>query len=137
MKIPDEFPVSNFELDPDALAALRREGKSTASDEISPALTPEQWAAWDRGDPYIELRRLPNGRIGVQQERFRNDPLPLATISFANASLPDGDPRKFTHDDVQTLAEVIGYIEAQGMEHEDVDAIVAKLMAILPPRAEE
>src|SRR5687768_2141890 len=102
-------------------------------DEIPPAVTAEEWDKWWRGDRWIELGRQPNRRFGVDAHRYRNDPRPAATMAFANAAREDTDPGKFTHDDVQTLAEVIGYLESEGRHHEDVDAIVAKLLAILPP----
>jgi len=108
---------------------------------IAPALTREEWERIAKQDDYparpiADIFRVPMRTVSRSIPN-PNDMLDLGhqAMALANYRPPEGDPRKFTHDDVQTLVEVIGYLESEGREHGDVDAIVAKLRAILPPRS--
>ena len=99
---------------------------------VEPALTPDEW-----GELYVEGFSVSGGRLwnsadGQPVER------PAALMALANASLPDGDPRKITRRDA-VLAEVCGRYGGNegwtlsGAHLDELLALARKLRALLPP----
>lgn len=113
------------------------------NERIAPALNADEWDAGEKwvGRSAVTLfDECADGivRIGFEHptsEAGVSGDLIAATVSLANAALSDADPRKITRLDVQVLREVVGYIEEHGRHHEDVDALIEKLAALLPPEA--
>ena len=67
---------------------------------------------------------------------FGIDADPWRILLAAHAALPDGDPRKLTRADVGLLLDYATFFRREGMAHPrlgELDALAAKLAALLPP----
>jgi hypothetical protein len=99
------------------------------TDVIRPALSPEEWQEVIRFggpmqyDSYLELLKV---EVPPAQHNavFR-------MMALANAVLPDGDARKFTHDDARILADTSQDISAE--RRRVVAMIAVRVRALLPP----
>lgn len=107
---------------------------------IEPALTPEEWARYRASESvvYEYVLQGPDGKLW--------EPTTHQEMAILNDTLPDGDPRKITRDDIQMLWEVANSqefssedIDDRGRDHFDdwnkkrIEALSAKLAAFLPP----
>jgi hypothetical protein len=118
------------------------------SDEIPPALSPEEWADVESNEigssvyrPGVYCTHLfPRHRVnfaggdddGVIQ--VGNDDAPFV-MALANAALPDGSPYKITRDDVEEIGEAYEhYRDMQAPGYRAFQRLAAKLAALLPPR---
>lgn len=108
---------------------------------IKPALTPEEWTAFSGGDDAdleeFFARKPPWGlRLG-DYDGCIDLQLPQSMsslVAIANAALPDGDSRKFTHADVKLLRYIADVFFAT--DPDDGPALTAlsdKIAALLPP----
>lgn len=120
---------------------------------IPPALTSKEWAS-----PYLYLQATVydserNGAAEIHADLSGprsivitehpsetrvafDDPAMLASlVALANNALPDGDPRKIVRDDVWALRDHAHRARRQERAGDaaDLDAIAAKLAALLPP----
>ena len=112
------------------------------TDEIAPALTPEEWRIYDRA---VESARekgdalIYSVRPWIVNAGSTRESLPRA-MTIANAALPDDSPYKITRSDLDKLD-----CAASALRHEygsddedaaDLDALAAKLAALLPPEGQ-
>jgi hypothetical protein len=119
------------------------------SDEIKPALTPEEWAsvmADNRDDFGDETGPLKGVAIAYTNGILRDGMLcnpyaPDALIALLNHALPDADSRKFTQDDVDALLTIAFRIEdadsvmlgGKTWAEVELRALAARIAALLPP----
>ncbi len=127
------------------------------SEEIRPALTPEEW---EEPSVYSIGREEVDGdvdamRVGIRVEQNReagtrylvgwneNSDYPYESViqgekiaklvAIANHALPDGHPLKITREDVKEM-EIASYLlDGEGRDGAAIAAIAAKLAALLPP----
>jgi hypothetical protein len=95
---------------------------SPTDQSIRPALTPEEWTIVEAEKGYATEERA--DLIGRSSG--------YARIAIYNATLPDGDPRKITRDDVRALDGWADYIDRHDPPPA-LKALAAKLAALLPP----
>lgn len=111
------------------------------SDEIKPALTPEEWKTLrDKGtivrgcnEVYAvgPLFQVSDG-LGEDSTALFPSAAP-ALIAMLNDNLEAGHPLKITRKDVEELEFAAHTLETEGRYHEGVAAIATKLAAMLPP----
>jgi hypothetical protein len=133
------------------LSSPPRRYRHTMTDEITPALTPDQWRRLlhERevafGEESLTLTgnmlRIDDGTTrndGVRdlsgEANWRLDLIP-ALLAIANAALPDEDARKFTREEVRRLAKLANLLEDQGWPNHAAPCrtLAAKISALLPP----
>lgn len=114
------------------------------SDEITPALTPEEWQALDEDGTIVRgsfeisalgaLRLVSYGRADeCTALDFAAAP---ALIAILNDDLEAGHPLKITRQDAQLIRDIAEDYEHRGITaHEELLALAAKLAALLPPEA--
>lgn len=99
------------------------------SDEIKPALTPEEW----------EDVRLRDGctLLSVVSDIGAFPDLAPAAMAVANHALPNGHPLKITREDVDQVEEVCAMYDRERYQHmwAVLERLSAKLAALLPPEA--
>lgn len=118
------------------------------TNEIEPALTPEEWAKHSGGTAAVWMSaKLPRSDSEDAEIRLDFAERPIAVIALANAALPDDDPRKITREKLDAMREVfdswISYqsdiaasMDAAVSSHpavQDVEELLAALAALLPP----
>lgn len=122
------------------------------SEEIAPALTPEEWALRLSGQMSDEVRNLnlgdgipimDSGHLAVTYDTGYPQPVEMsqlpAVIALANAALPDSDRRKITRAWVKALREAsVVWASGNGVIQDDeqtarVHAIADALASYLPP----
>lgn len=102
------------------------------TDEIPPALTADEWAE-------IRTHPLPWGPSELIGE-YASEGEYAKALALANAALPDGDLRKITREDVVKLRSIAADMRAErpadtwADDADVLEALAAKLAAILPPR---
>jgi hypothetical protein len=105
------------------------------ADPIPPALTAEEWAAAYARETDASLGFHPLHTELVQAADFGRY---AQAAALANAALPDGDPRKLTHEDLEELRDLMQPGSDAALRHAETQAalgrITAKLAALLPPR---
>jgi hypothetical protein len=89
------------------------------TDQITPALTAEEWARWQRHDD--------DGRRGMLVGE--RDAAKVAALG--NAALPDDDPRKITRAHIEALMECVKF--TGGPEADKAEELAKILTALLPP----
>lgn len=112
------------------------------TDALRPALTPEEWAQgfvdWGLMHAHRGVTLNKHGGVEVYDDTDSADVAPNelpSLIALANHALPEGHPGKLTWEDVEAVTDA-----ARGQEHEfnqsdaRLDALAAKLAALLPPR---
>jgi hypothetical protein len=116
------------------------------ADEITPALTLDQWGAHARGET-IEVERWAGGRAAIHPAQYQSVRYPLVDMALANAALPDGHPNKLAWSDVEVVTRILPqWVAAARGESVTIDlatspqdvlerlaALAAKLSALLPP----
>lgn len=98
--------------------------------EIEPALTAEEWARIERDVPIMRISTVDDVCSLDLDDK-------VAAIAIANHTLPDGDPRKITRDDVDFLEWVAEQMRKAPIGSPDDDAkldrFADRLRALLPP----
>lgn len=120
---------------------------------MEPALTPEEWelGAFRRKDETVVLHEKDgtafNASCYLQGAEYSEHVMTIsdsewgpkaipALMAVANATLPDGDPQKFTQKDVDDLKSMAVREMAVWAEPAICERIAAKIEVLLPPRAE-
>lgn len=108
------------------------------SDEITPALSAEEWAQREAVRASTEISALDGSVMLVDPDAPSTVVLAEgvpALMALANAALPDGDPRKLTREDVALIRgeRFGGFKDDAPALWRAVDALAAKLAALLPP----
>jgi hypothetical protein len=109
------------------------------SDELTPALTPEEWADVSRGRAPDGMRvwiDQKNGTVDVDSSGGewapRSEPA-AKMLALANAALPDDSPYRLSHEDVRAiLAARIAY-PVGSASHRQLVGIARRLAALLQP----
>lgn len=92
------------------------------TDDIRPALTPEEWEAFGRSpDGWPKLPRYAHADDGPW------------LMACANHALPDGHPNKFTREDVKALRVVQMQFSMADDEWKVLESLAARIEALLPP----
>lgn len=107
------------------------------SEMIKSALTPEEWSAIREPSNVtgsLELDYSVRGPDGTVLDRHRRLDL-AAMLAYANALLPDGDPLKFTAEDVALLRRSFDLSNDvwRMPDEERAASLVARIAALLPP----
>lgn len=113
---------------------------STENNELRPALTPEEWVSWadlrhvtreqgmrTDGGPRLEVHFDPNSVYAFRGD----DRLALAALALY------GQPFGFTWDDVDAVQEAARVVEDSSPDApmiDELDALAARIAALLPPR---
>ncbi len=93
------------------------------SDELKPALTPEQWRA---------LAISGEWRLDGENLLSMRPPAIVACVAMANGALPADSPYKITRADVDALRSISDQAASEFHVY-GLDDLAAKLSALLPP----
>lgn len=94
------------------------------SDGIKPALTPDEWAR------VLVMSRDTSPLLLIESCFLDNDG--ATAMAVGNYVLPDEDPRKFTHQDVENLRNAAEALQGNS-DADGVLSIAARIAALLPP----
>lgn len=118
------------------------------SEEITPALTAEEWAQMGYGDGAVLVRFDLAGEVVLWFEGPLSLGWPHKLVAAGNAALPDGHPGKLTRADVSALRDMLDRVRYtwddgpsdEGWQSDELkrgivagDRLAAILASLLPP----